>query len=110
MAEESRAVWVLRSDDPPLVMRLPAGASRTIGRSARADFVVDSPLLSRVHCSVSAGDTRLAVEDLQSTNGTYVNGDRVRRSELRNGDRLRLGRFELTVAVERNATSGDAPA
>ncbi len=107
---ESHAIWVLRSDDPPVVLRLPGGASRTIGRNPRADFVIDSPLLSRVHCRLSASDTRLAVEDLQSTNGTYVNGDRVRQSELRNGDRLRLGRVELTVAVEPGATSGDAPA
>ena len=110
MANEPGAVWVLRSHDPVVVMRLPAGASHTIGRNPRADFVVDSPLLSRVHCRLSASDTALAVEDLQSTNGTYVNGMRVRQSALRNGDCLRLGRLELTVALERGATSGDAPA
>ncbi len=98
-------MWVLRSNDPAVVMRLPPGASRTIGRSPRADFVVDSPLLSRVHCRVSAADAGLAVEDLQSTNGTYVNSKRVEQSQLRNGDRLRLGRLELTVAVEREPES-----
>ena len=98
-------MWVLRSNDPAVVMRLPPGASRTIGRSPRADFVVDSPLLSRVHCRVSAADAGLAVEDLQSTNGTYVNGERVRQSPLRHGDRLRLGRFELTVTAERDPDS-----
>lgn len=97
-------MWVLRSNDPAVVMRLPPGTSRTIGRSPRADFVVDSPLLSRVHCRVSAADAHhLAVEDLQSTNGTYVNSERVVRSPLRHGDRLRLGRLELTVAAEREA-------
>ena len=94
-------MWVLRSNDPAVVMRLPPGTSRTIGRSPRADFVVDSPLLSRVHCRVSAADAGLAVEDLQSTNGTYVNSKRVEQSPLRDGDRLRLGRLELTVGVER---------
>ena len=103
-------MWVLRSDDPPVVMRLPAGASRIIGRSPRADFVVDSPLLSRLHCRLSATDAGLTVEDLQSTNGTYVNGERVRQAPLRDGDRLRLGRYEMTAAVEPGATSGDAPA
>ena len=95
-------MWVLRSNDPAVVLRLPPGASRTIGRSPRADFVVDSPLLSRVHCRLSAADAGLAVEDLQSTNGTYVNSERVTRSPLRNGDRLRLGRLELTVAVQQD--------
>lgn len=94
-------MWVLRSNDPAVVMRLPPGASRTIGRSPRADFVVDSPLLSRVHCRLSAADAGLTVEDLQSTNGTYVNSKRVEQSPLRDRDRLRLGRLELTVAVER---------
>ena len=94
-------MWVLRSNDPAVVMRLPPGASRTIGRSPRADFVVDSPLLSRVHCRLSAADAGLTVEDLQSTNGTYVNSRRVEQSPLRDRDRLRLGRLELTVAVER---------
>lgn len=95
-------MWVLRSNDPAVALRLPPGASRTIGRSPRADFVVDSPLLSRVHCRLSAADAGLAVEDLQSTNGTYVNSERVRKSPLRNGDRLRLGRLELTVAVQQD--------
>lgn len=98
-------MWVLRSNDPAVVMRLPPGASRTIGRSPRADFVVDSPLLSRVHCRLSAGEAGLAVEDLQSTNGTYVNGGRVLQSRLRDGDCLRLGRLELTVAAERDPES-----
>ncbi len=98
-------MWVLRSNDPAVVMRLPPGTSRTIGRSPRADFVVDSPLLSRVHCRVSAADGGLAVEDLQSTNGTYVNSKRIEQSQLRDGDRLRLGRLELTVAVERELES-----
>ena len=87
-----------------------AGASRTIGRNPGMDFVVDSPLLSRVHCRLFATDAGLTVEDLQSTNGTYVNGKRVRQAPLRDGDRLRLGRYEMTVAVEPGATSGDAPA
>lgn len=95
-------MWVLRSNDPAVVLRLPPGASRTIGRSPRADFVVDSPLLSRVHCRLSAADAGLSVEDLQSTNGTYVNSERVRKSPLRNGDRLCLGRLELTVAVQQD--------
>ena len=67
--------------------------------------MVDSPLLSRVHCRLSAADAGLAVEDLQSTNGTYVNGERVGQSRMRDGDRLRLGRLELTVAAERDLES-----
>jgi pSer/pThr/pTyr-binding forkhead associated (FHA) protein len=69
-----------------------------VGRATRADFVLDAALVSRFHCrlSVSAADT-LEVEDLQSTNGTWVNDQRVQRLQLAAGDRLRIGRVELTV-------------
>ena len=82
----------------PTTFRLSAGAVKTVGRATRADFVLDAALVSRFHCrlSVSATDT-LEVEDLQSTNGTWVNDQRVQRLELAAGDRLRVGRVELTV-------------
>ena len=75
-----------------------AGAVKTVGRATRADFVLDAALVSRVHCrlSVTPADA-LEVEDLQSTNGTWVNDQRVARLQLAAGDRLRVGRVELTV-------------
>ena len=93
-------MWVLRSTngETDRILRIMAGTPRTIGRGPRADFVVDEALLSRVHCRLSATDTELTVEDLQSTNGTFVNEQRVSQSLLRTGDRLRLGRLELEVA------------
>lgn len=95
-------MWILKANDAssPRVMRLPPGVTRIVGRGPRADFVVDSTLVSRAHCSLSATETELKVEDLGSTNGTYVNDRRVDRAALQDGDRLRLGRFELAVARE----------
>jgi pSer/pThr/pTyr-binding forkhead associated (FHA) protein len=84
-------------DDTPLTFRLTSGAIRTIGRAARADFIVDRALVSRLHCRLTAGDEKLEVQDLSSTNGTFVNGKRVRRAQVASGDRLRVGRIELTV-------------
>jgi ABC transport system ATP-binding/permease protein len=91
--------WVLQSsDEPPQVLRLPQGAVKTIGRTASADFVLDAALVSRVHCRLSAdASNQLIVEDLDSTNGTLVNGKRVSRAVLRNGDVLTIGRVEFTV-------------
>jgi pSer/pThr/pTyr-binding forkhead associated (FHA) protein len=91
--------WVLQSNGAsPLTIRLTPGAVKTLGRAARADFIVDAALVSRVHCRlrVEASD-QLIVEDLGSTNGTEVNGKRVTRSVLKTGDRLRVGRMEFTV-------------
>ena len=62
-----------------------------------ADFRLDAALVSRVHCRITAEHETLNVEDLASTNGTFVNGRRIDTGQLANGDRLRIGRVELTV-------------
>jgi pSer/pThr/pTyr-binding forkhead associated (FHA) protein len=91
--------WVLRSnDDKPVTLRLPRGAVKTLGRTARADFIVSAALVSRLHCRLTADRSdQLIVEDLDSTNGTIVNGRRVKRSLLRAGDRLKVGRVEFVI-------------
>jgi pSer/pThr/pTyr-binding forkhead associated (FHA) protein len=97
------SMWILQTseaDDSQLTFRLGAGAIKTIGRAARADFIVDRALVSRLHCRLTAGDEQLEVQDLSSTNGTFVNGTRVERAQISSGDRLRVGRIELNVARE----------
>ena len=60
--------------------------------------VVDAALVSRVHCRLTVSDAGLLeVQDLESTNGTWVNDRRVERLALAAGDRLRVGRVELVV-------------
>jgi pSer/pThr/pTyr-binding forkhead associated (FHA) protein len=92
-------MWILRSSeaDGSVTFRLPSGASRTVGRAPRADFVLDAALVSRLHCRITAADERLDIEDLSSTNGTFVNDRRIDKGPIRAGDRLRIGRVELTV-------------
>jgi pSer/pThr/pTyr-binding forkhead associated (FHA) protein len=92
-------MWILRSSEPDgaLTFLLASGASKTVGRAARADFIVDAALVSRLHCRIVAADERIDVEDLSSTNGTFVNDRRVSKGQLSSGDRLRVGRVELTV-------------
>ena len=92
-------MWVLQSVGPegPLTFRLSPGAVKTVGRAARADFVVDAALVSRLHCQITATERALEVVDLSSTNGTFVNDTRVDRAGLTHGDRLRIGRIELKV-------------
>jgi pSer/pThr/pTyr-binding forkhead associated (FHA) protein len=92
-------MWLLQSaeSEPALTFRLSPGTVKTVGRAPRADFIVDAALVSRLHCRITAGDEKLEVVDLESTNGTYVNGTRVQRSDLKSGDRLRVGRVELVV-------------
>jgi pSer/pThr/pTyr-binding forkhead associated (FHA) protein len=96
--------WTLRGaieGDAAFTFRMLPGHPRTLGRAVRADFIVDAPLVSRVHCRLSVTDEgALEVEDLRSTNGTFVNERRVERAVLVAGDRLRLGRAELVVQRE----------
>ena len=95
-------MWILQGS--ATTFRLGSGSVKTVGRAPRADFIVDAALVSRVHCRLTATDDRLEVVDLKSTNGTFVNGKRVQKAHLSAGDRLRVGRVELTV--ERKARHG----
>jgi len=93
-------MWILRSTEPDLSFRLLPGEIRTIGRATGAQFVVDAPLVSRVHCRLaSSAEGVLTVEDLGSTNGTYVNDCRVEQpTPLQAADTLRVGRVAFEVS------------
>ena len=93
-------MWILESTKPALVFRILPRSMKTMGRAARADFIVDAPLVSRLHCRVSLdARDRLDVEDLGSTNGTWVNGRKVKRAPLGAGDKLKVGRVEFVVKI-----------
>jgi ABC transport system ATP-binding/permease protein len=97
-------MWILKTiteDLPERTFRILSGGVRTIGRSTGAHFIVDASLVSRVHCRLSALPTgELEVRDLDSTNGTYVNGVRVETARLSSGDHLKVGRVELVATRE----------
>jgi pSer/pThr/pTyr-binding forkhead associated (FHA) protein len=89
--------------------RLLPGAVKTVGRAAQADFVVEAALVSRVHCRLTSDASgMLEVEDLRSTNGTFVNDRPVKRARLAPGDRLRVGRVELMVERTRPGAEGQS--
>jgi ABC transport system ATP-binding/permease protein len=93
-------MWVLKTEEganPPFTFRILPGNEKTMGRARRADFIVDARLVSRFHCRIAAGAAGLEVIDLDSTNGTFVNGQRIDRAPLKDGDRLGVGRVELVV-------------
>ena len=94
-------MWILRTVDegePEKTFRILPGGVRTVGRATGADFIVDAPLVSRVHCRLTAlAEGSLEVRDLDSTNGTFINGERIETGRLTSGDRLRVGRLELVA-------------
>lgn len=95
-------MWMLTTADGaemPFSFRILPGNIKTIGRAARADFILDAPLVSRLHCRLTAGVDELEVKDLDSTNGTFVNGERIARALIKGGDRVGVGRVELIVQL-----------
>ena len=93
-------MWIISAtvDEQTRTFRLPPGAGRTLGRGTNADFIVGDALLSRVHCRFTALEQQLRVEDLKSTNGTFVNDKRIDAAFLADGDRVRVGQVELSVS------------
>jgi pSer/pThr/pTyr-binding forkhead associated (FHA) protein len=99
-------MWILQSVDPAeleLTFRLLPGTLKTMGRAPRADFVVDAALVSRVHCRFTLTQANeLELEDLGSTNGTFVNGRKVGKATLADGDKLTIGRVQFVAKPEAN--------
>ena len=98
-------MWVLREESvdkacQPLTFRIMPGSMKTIGRMRNADFVIEHTLVSRIHCRLINQDGHLEVEDLDSANGTYVNNQKIPRTRLAAGDKLRIGHVELVVSNE----------
>jgi pSer/pThr/pTyr-binding forkhead associated (FHA) protein len=95
-------VWVLRAlnadADHPVSFRLMPGAVKTIGRLGAADFCVEAPLVSRLHCRIEvAPDGTVEIFDLDSTNGTWIDGMRITRAPLLAGNVLRVGRVDFAL-------------
>lgn len=95
-------MWTLSSREDaaaPITFRLLPNTIKTMGRAPRADFIVEAALVSRLHCQFAlTGEGTLTVQDLGSTNGTFVNDEKIQQARLAAGDRVRVGRMEFTVA------------
>lgn len=70
-------------------------ARMTIGRAAGSDLRVDTPLASRLHALLSVREDGVYVSDLDSSNGTYVNGRKIEKAQLRHRDVIRIGDCDI---------------
>jgi len=83
-----------------------------IGRSENAHlYLPEDRFFSRHHCLLEIAPPRCFLRDLGSTNGTYVNGQRVQESFLKSGDRVQGGQtvLEVDVQVEQRPSEAEAP-
>jgi len=93
--------WLEIVDAGPEQRRdIPRGAI-TLGRSPAANVHVDSQLVSKLHARIERTSDQLCLTDLQSSNGTFVNGKRIEMQVLANGDEITLGNTRTyTVHIE----------
>ncbi len=70
-----------------------------IGRGRSADMLIAEPTISRAHAAIGYDGDRFFMQDLGSTNGTCVNGERETRVLLDPGDELQLGKLRLLVTL-----------
>ena len=72
-----------------------------LGRNDNADIAISDPSVSGEHARIINGSQGVEIEDLGSTNGTFVGGQRITRVRLRNGDRVVLGSVEFSFLNDR---------
>jgi general secretion pathway protein A len=95
---------LLVATDGRTVQEIPVHAGRLIvGRTPDNDVQIDSRFVSRHHCQIITTKHSCVVEDLNSTNGTFVKSNRVRRHYLNDGDVVTIGKHELIYVDERAA-------
>jgi pSer/pThr/pTyr-binding forkhead associated (FHA) protein len=82
--------------------------STTIGRVEDNAFQIAEPSVSSHHCEILLRGNEVVVKDLNSTNGTFINGEKITESPLKPGQVLRLGQIELRL--EDGTTPAEAPA
>lgn len=75
-----------------------APGTTTVGRSEEANIFLDDITVSRKQARLQLEGDTLVIEDVGSTNGTYVNGVRTDRAELQPGDEVILGKYHLILA------------
>lgn len=87
------------------------GVPAVIGRGRDADIKIEDSWASRCHCAVLNVDGALVVRDLESSNGTYVNGARVVESPLLPHDTLTIGvsSFRVCYQLRTNGVSPGEP-
>jgi len=118
-------MWILRTlndGEPEKTFRILAGGVRTIGRATGADFIVDAPLVSRVHCRVTAlpGGEEIYASEIRSWTTLPLEPKEVHELGLRRWDKIQEERVEVAARLgfadpieaiaQRRASGKDTPA
>ena len=104
IAPEGDKRLLIRSEGDSDVVHV-LGRKTSVGRTPDNDLQIDAKFISRHHAVILAGPAHTIIEDLNSTNGVLVNGRRITRQTLKDGDSVVIGktlfRFAVRAAAER---------
>ena len=92
--------YILVADEVPTVKIKLSKMTNVVGRGDQCDVIIDNAQVSRKHCLLEVWEENVKVKDLDSSNGTFVNGVPVKDGFLRAGDQLRLGTYRLLLHKE----------
>ncbi|MCW5559235.1 MAG: FHA domain-containing protein, partial [Verrucomicrobiae bacterium] len=93
--------YILRGLNQPFEHELHAGLN-TVGRNPTNEFRIPDPSVSSFHAEITVleADGTVIVRDLQSTNGTFIEGQPVEEATLAGGQRLQFGTVEMLLVIE----------
>jgi DNA-binding NtrC family response regulator len=108
---QRRVALLIFCDAESQVVPLSEGAPVVVGRGTPSEIVVSDNSISLQHARFVLQDGRISVTDLDSRNGTFLRGSRIREAELDAGDELQMGRARVIVAAtaRTEALAGEEP-
>lgn len=94
---------ILRLQNSTIVNEVPieANTGLTIGRSSNSDFKVSDALMSATHCRITLVPPKLEIIDLDSKNGTYINGIRIEQADIFLGDEIKIGSTKISILQDK---------
>ncbi|MDH5432317.1 MAG: FHA domain-containing protein [Gammaproteobacteria bacterium] len=98
--------WMLEAYSAPLKGKyFSISGESLIGRDSACEIQIPLGFISRKHAKLSIRNGRLLIQDLNSSNGTFVNGEKVASKELKGGDELELDKFAFKVVNTQEISS-----
>lgn len=88
---------------------LPNNSEIIVGRSSDLDMVLVEDMVSRRHAKLTVNGDQVFIQDLGSTNGTFVNGERIKRARLQEGDRILIGTSIIKLVASEVSASASEP-
>ena len=102
MTAEQYALRFISGKDHGREVQLPPDRELVVGRAGDVDLLILDDKVSRKHAKISTFGAKIVIEDMESRNGVFANGERVRRAELTEGDEIQIGSSAIRLVALKN--------